>query len=154
LAFADGMRIGRGVTGRHLVRHTPTLWNVAWSPLLFWDGRASSLEDQVRFPIQHPDEMGSTLSQVVERLSRDESYVRGFGEAFRADPKISADTIAKALAAYERTLVSPPTRFDKWVAGDEAALSPGEVSGVRIFAGKAGCINCHTGFAFTDNGFY
>ena len=75
-------------------------------------------------------------------------------EAFPHDPEISARNIARALAAYERTLVSPPTRFDTWVAGDAAALSPSEVNGLRIFAGKGRCINCHTGFAFTDHGFY
>ena len=142
------------MTGKPLVRHTPTLWNVAWSPLLFWDGRAASLEEQVRFPVEHPDEMGSTLDNAVDRFSRHESYVRAFAQAFPQSPQITPDTIAKALAAYERTLVSPPTRFDKWVAGDAAALTPSEVNGFAIFAGKGRCINCHTGFAFTDHGFY
>jgi cytochrome c peroxidase len=154
LSFTDGEPTGQGVTGRPLVRHTPTLWNVAWSPLLFWDGRASSLEDQVHFPVEHPDEMGSSLADGAARLSRDDSYVRAFAEAFPKSPAISADTIAKALAAYERTLVSPPTRFDKWVAGDAAALSPSEINGFRIFSGKGRCTNCHAGFAFTDHGFY
>ena len=67
LAFTDGESTGKGVTGKPLVRHTPTLWNVAWSPLLFWDGRAASLEDQIRFPVEHPDEMGSTLENGVAR---------------------------------------------------------------------------------------
>jgi cytochrome c peroxidase len=154
LSFTDGESTGKGVTGRPLVRHTPTLWNVAFSPLLFWDGRASSLEDQVKFPVEHPDEMGSTLDAGVARLSRHESYARAFAAAFPQNPAITADRIAKALAAYERTLVSPPTRFDRWVAGDAAALSPSEVDGFRIFAGKGKCISCHTGFAFSDHGFY
>jgi len=154
LSFTDGEPRGKGVTGRRLVRHTPTLWNVAWSPLLFWDGRASSLEDQVHFPVEHPDEMGSTLADGAARLSRDDSYLRTFSEAFPKSPTISADNISKALAAYERTLVSPPTRFDKWVAGDTAALTSSEVGGFRIFSGKGRCTNCHTGFAFTDHGFY
>ena len=142
------------MTGKPLVRHTPTLWNLAWSPLLFWDGRAASLEDQVRFPVEHPDEMGSTLDNGVPRLSRHESYVRAFAQAFPQDPRISVDNIAKALAAYERTLVSPPTRFDKWVAGELDALTPSEVNGFVVFTGKGRCINCHVGFAFTDHGFY
>ena len=154
LAFTDGEATGKGVTGKPLVRHTPSLWNVAWSPLLFWDGRASSLEDQVRFPVEHPDEMGSTLENGVSRLSRHDSYVQAFAQAFPQDRQISPDNIAKALAAYERTLVSPPTRFDRWVAGDAAALTPSEVNGFAIFTGKGRCINCHTGFAFTDYGFY
>ena len=154
LSFTDGEPTGRGVTGRRLVRHTPTLWNVAWSPLLFWDGRASSLEDQVRFPVQHPDEMGSTLDAAVVRFSRHGSYARAFAEAFPQSPEISVDNIARALAAYERTLVSPPTRFDRWVAGEATALSPSEINGFRLFSGRGRCINCHTGFAFTDHGFY
>jgi len=154
LAFTDGESTGKGVTGRPLVRHTPTLWNVAWSPLLFWDGRAPSLEAQVRFPVEHPDEMGSTLDNAVDRFSRHDSYERAFAQAFPQDPQITPANIARALAAYERTLVSPPTRFDKWVAGEDAALSASELNGLRIFAGKGQCINCHTGFAFTDHNFY
>jgi cytochrome c peroxidase len=154
LSFTDGESTGKGVTGRRLVRHTPTLWNAAWSPQLFWDGRAASLEDQVRFPVEHADEMGSTLADAAVRLSGHDSYVRAFAEAFPESPAISADNIAKALAAYERTLVSPPTRFDRWVAGDASALSPSEVDGFRLFTGKGRCISCHTGFAFTDHGFY
>jgi cytochrome c peroxidase len=155
LSFSDGERTGKGVTGRRLVRHTPTLWNVAWSPLLFWDGRAASLEAQIRYPVEHPDEMGSSLENAVDRFSRHDSYVRDFAQAFpAADPQITPRTIAQALAAYERTLVSPPTRFDKWVAGDAAALSASERRGLDIFAGKGRCTNCHDGFAFTDHNFY
>ena len=108
----------------------------------------------MRFPVEHPDEMGATLEHGVARLSRHDSYVRAFAEAFPQDRQISPDNIAKALAAYERTLVSPPTRFDQWIAGDAAALTPSEVNGFAIFTGKGRCINCHTGFAFTDHGFY
>jgi cytochrome c peroxidase len=154
LSFTDGEPTGRGVTGKPLVRHTPTLWNIAWSPLLFWDGRAKSLEDQVRFPVEHPDEMGTTLENGVLRLSRHESYARAFAQAFPQDPHITVDNIAKALAAFERTLVSPPTRFDKWVTGDANALSASETNGLAIFTGKGGCITCHSGFAFSDYGFY
>jgi cytochrome c peroxidase len=84
LAFADGEPKGKGVTNRRLARHTPSLWNVAWSPLLFWDGRASSLENQIRFPVEHPDEMGSSLENAVDRFSRHESYVRAFAQPSRA----------------------------------------------------------------------
>jgi len=155
LGFADGEPRGKGVTGRRLVRHTPSLWNLAWSPLLFWDGRASSLEDQIRFPIEHPDEMGSSLENGVDRFSRHDSYVRAFAEAFPTeDPHISPRTIGQALAAYERTLVSPPTRFDRWVAGEPGALTPSELAGFAIFTGKGRCSSCHAGFALTDQGFY
>lgn len=154
LAFTDGEVRGKGVTGRSLARHTPSLWNAAFSPLLFWDGRASSLEEQVHFPVEHPDEMGSTLETAAQRLARDESYRGAFLAAFPEDPEVSPHSIAGALAAYERTLVSPPTRFDAWVAGKADALTPSEVRGFRLFAGKGRCISCHVGFDFTDHNFY
>jgi cytochrome c peroxidase len=154
LAFGDGEPIGRGVTGKPLARHTPSLWNAAFSPLLFWDGRAPSLEDQVRFPVEHPDEMGSTLEGAAQRLAQDETYHTAFAAAFPQSPDISPRTIAAALAAYERTLVSPPTRFDAWIGGKPDALTPSEVRGFKLFAGRGRCIACHVGFAFTDHNFY
>jgi cytochrome c peroxidase len=154
LAFSDGEPTGKGVTGKRLARHTPSLWNVAFSPLLFWDGRASSLEDQVRFPVEHADEMGGTLDAAARQLLKDESYRTAFAAAFPQSPQISPSTIAAALAAYERTLVSPPTRFDAWVAGNADALTASEVNGLRLFAGKGRCIACHVGFDLTDHNFY
>jgi cytochrome c peroxidase len=154
LSFSDGEPTGKGVTGKRLARHTPTLWNAAFSPLLFWDGRAASLEQQVRFPVEHPDEMGATLDAAARRLAEDEDYRRAFAETFAENPKVSERNIARALAAYERTLVSPPTRFDAWVAGNADALTPAEVGGFKVFAGKGRCIACHSGFAFTDRNFY
>jgi cytochrome c peroxidase len=154
LSFSDGESIGKGVTGKPLARHTPSLWNVAFSPLLFWDGRASSLEDQAHFPVEHVDEMGSTLEVAAQRLGKDASYVRAFVEAFPQSPEVTPATMAKALAAYERTLISPPTRFDQWVAGKGDALTPSEVRGFALFTGKARCMACHVGFDFTDHNFY
>ena len=84
----------------------------------------------------------------------DLDYVRAFAEAFPPRPRITSANIAKALAAFERSLVSPPTRFDQWIAGDADALSPCEVNGFKLFTGSGRCINCHTGFAFTDHDFY
>jgi cytochrome c peroxidase len=154
LAFTDGEVKGKGVTGRRLARHTPSLWNTAFSPRLFWDGRASSLEDQVHFPVEHPDEMGSTLEAAAHHLAADETYRRAFAAAFPQDTEVSPRTIARALATYERTLVSPPTRFDDWVAGKADALTDAEIRGFQLFAGKGRCISCHVGFDFTDHNFY
>jgi cytochrome c peroxidase len=154
LSFSDGERTGKGVTGKRLARHTPTLWNAAFSPFLFWDGRAAGLEDQVRFPIEHPDEMGDTLDNGMRRLSLQESYRKAFRDAFGDDRSMKAVRAAQALAAYERTLVSPPTRFDRWIAGDADALTESEVAGFRLFNGRARCSACHTGFAFSDHNFY
>jgi cytochrome c peroxidase len=152
--FADGKAHGRGVPGRELKRHTPTLWNLAWASPVFWDGRARSLEEQVAGPIESPDEMAQPLPGVVARLDADPAMVRAFAEAFPETPKVDAANLAKAIATYERTFVSPETRFDRWVAGDAQALSKREIAGFRLFTGKAQCMNCHSGFAFTDDAFH
>ncbi len=152
--FADGRERGSGVSGQRLGRHTPTLWNLAWARPVFWDGRARNLEQQVFGPIELPDEMAQPKAALIARLAADPDYRQAFAKAFPKDPKLSDDNLAKAIATYERTLVSPPTRFDQWVEGDDKAFTPQEVAGFRLFAGKAGCANCHSGFAFTDGNFY
>jgi cytochrome c peroxidase len=144
----------KGVTGRPLNRHTPTLWNLAWSPLLFWDGRARSLEAQARFPIEHRDEMGNALTVVAARLAAIPAYMQAFKRAFPATPNVTGRAILKAVASFERTLVSPLTRFDAWVSGNDAALTKLERAGFRFFVGKARCAGCHFGFAFTDRAFH
>ncbi len=152
--FADGKTRGSGVPGHLLGRHTPTLWNLAWGADYFWDGRARSLEQQAAGPIELPDEMAQPIAKGVARLSRDPVMVQAFAKAFPDAPTVSSDNLVKALATYERTFVSPPTRFDRWVAGDDGAMSASEIRGFRLFNGKAGCANCHSGFAFTDNAFH
>ena len=154
LAFTDGAALGRGVARQPLDRHTPTLWNSAWAHAFFWDGRAGTLEEQARFPIEHPKEMGQSLEAGAARLGQDTDYARAFASAFPEDPRISAANILKALASFERTLISPPTRFDRWIAGDAEALGPSEIRGFELFTGKARCVSCHSGWAFTDNGFH
>ena len=145
---------GRGVPGRALKRHTPTLWNLAWSSPVFWDGRARSLEEQVAGPIKSPDEMAQPMAALIARLAADPATVRAFAEAFPEAPQVDAANLAKAIATYERTFVSPDTRFDRWIAGDERALTRNEIAGFKLFTGKARCVNCHSGFAFTDYAFH
>jgi cytochrome c peroxidase len=152
--LADGRVKSVGVAGRALVRHTPALWNLAWAGPLFWDGRARSLEEQVAGPIQNPDEMNQPIDAVLARLRDDDRYTRAFAAAFPNDPNITHENMVKAIATYERTLVAPLTRFDRWIDGDATALTPQEVAGFRLFTGAAGCSNCHSGFAFTDNAFH
>jgi cytochrome c peroxidase len=155
LAFSDGVPVSSaGATGRPLRRHTPPLWNLAWAPVLYWDGRAASLEDQASFPMSHADEMASSPEAAAARLAEVPAYRFAFAEAFGGEATITAEHVLKAIAAYERTLVSPPTRFDRWVGGDDTALSTEAVRGLRLFTGKAQCINCHSGFAFTDFAFH
>ena len=152
--FADGKAQGEGVPGRPLKRHTPTIWNLAWAGPVFWDGRARSLEEQVAGPIESPDEMAQPMASVIERLAADPAMRRAFVDAFPRAPKVDAVNLAKAIATYERTMVSPATRFDRWIDGEQGALSQSEIAGFRLFAGKAGCSNCHSGFAFTDHAFH
>ncbi|PWT86281.1 MAG: cytochrome C peroxidase [Proteobacteria bacterium] len=152
--LADGRERGQGVSGQRLGRHTPALWNLAWSYLMFWDGRAQNLEQQAFGPIESPDEMAQPKAQLIAKLSANPEYRRAFAEAFPRNPQVTDDNLAKALATYERTLVSPLTRFDRWIEGDDGALNAREIDGFKLFTGKAGCANCHTGFAFTDGNFY
>jgi cytochrome c peroxidase len=154
LAFTDGRRRAEGTAGKPLRRNTPALWNLAWSKLHFWDGRAPSLEAQARGPIEAPDEMGGDWPTIVGRLETDAGAVAAFRAAFPEAPTISDVTITKALAAYVRSLVSPPTRFDRWIAGDSGALSAAELRGFQLFTGKAGCVLCHNGWRFTDDRFH
>jgi len=151
--FSDGRMTAIGVPRRPLARHTPTLWNLAWARNVFWDGRARSLEEQAAGPIIAPDEMAQPMDRLIARLAADRDYKRDFVKAFPQDPRVSEDNLKKAIATYERTFVSPVTRFDRWIEGDASALSPQETDGFRLF-NKAGCANCHSGWAFTDYAFY
>lgn len=151
--FSDGRTTAIGVPRRALARHTPTLWNLAWARNVFWDGRARSLEEQVAGPIIAPDEMAQPMDTLVARLGADRAYRRDFAKAFPGAPRVTEENLKKAIATYERTFVSPQTRFDRWIEGDSAALSAQETEGFRLF-NKAGCANCHSGWAFTDYAFY
>ena len=153
-AFADPREHSLGVPGRPLARHTPVLWNLAWAAHVFWDGRAKSLEEQVAGPITSPDEMALPLDTLTARLAADPETVRAFAAAFPDNPQVTVGNLARAIATYERTLMSPPTRFDRWIEGDAAALTAREIAGFRLFTGKAGCAQCHSGFAFTDYAFH
>lgn len=154
LAFTDGRQQARALTGEALRRNTPALWNLAWSKQFFWDGRAPSLEAQVRMPIEAADEMGGDWPSILQRLAADASVVSQFQAVFPTQPAISEDTVVKALASYVRSLVSPPARFDAWIDGEAGALTAAEERGFRLFTGKAGCMLCHVGWRFTDDRFH
>lgn len=152
--FSDGQPRAVGDGGQMLGRRSPTLWNLAWAPFLFWDGRAASLEAQAAMPIEAQAEMNQPLGALAERLGDDAAHRAAFAHAFPEEPVVSPANIVRALAAFERTLVSPRTRFDAWVEGDDAALTEAEKRGLLLFHGRAGCAACHQGWAFTDHGFY
>jgi cytochrome c peroxidase len=150
--FVDGRRTARGNDGRPLTRNTPALWNLATARSFYWDGRAPTLEAQIKDAIERDGEMAGALDVGVQRLLVDPAYVRAFQSAFAGPAPVSGDNVLKAIASYERTLVSPVTRFDRWIAGAADALTARELAGFKLFAGKGRCLACHGGWRFTDDG--
>ena len=150
--FSNGEQFATGVEGKKGGRNSPTVINAAYGNLQFWDGRAKSLEDQALGPIQNPIEMNMTLEAVVAKLNGIEGYKQQFQQVFGTD--VTSDGIAKAIACYERTVLCGDAPFDKFQAGDKAALSEAAARGKKLFFGKANCTACHAGASFTDNGFH
>lgn len=153
-SFQDGRAGADGLDGTRIGRRTPFIADAAWGERFFWDGRAASLEEQALGPVQNPREMNQTLDGMVAALSAKPEYAPLFAAAFPADPRISAANVAKALATFERTLLSGITPFDRWVAGDAGAVSDSAKRGFALFTGAAGCASCHSGWAFTDQAFH
>ena len=153
-AFSNGAKKGPGLDGHPLKRNVPSLYNVAWGKVFYWDGRAPTLEAQARFPILAANEMAGEFTAIFERLGADSRMTKRFAGAFPQSPQISETSILAALAAYERTLISPQTRFDSWVNGDDSALTEQQYAGFAIFVGKGGCVACHGGWRFTDDAFH
>ncbi len=151
-AFADGKSRSTGSQGDRLTRNTPTTLNVGFWGSLFWDGRASSLEQQALAPIQSPREMNQDLGLLERELTAVPGYVKAFHEVFGTG--ISRQQIARALAAFQRSLVSGPSPLDRYLKGDKSALSESAVRGLELFRGTAGCIRCHHGPLLSDGKFY
>jgi cytochrome c peroxidase len=151
--FSDGQRYSIGVAGTPLKRHTPHLFNLAWGKTFFWDGRAASLEAQALAPLRAPDEMGLPGDAPAEKLRSIPDYVAAFERAY---PKsgITMKNLARAIAAFERTLVSHDSAFDRYQAEDRSALDEGAVRGKALFFGRARCSTCHSGPNFTDGLFH
>jgi cytochrome c peroxidase len=118
----------------------------------FWDGRATSLEEQALGPIANPVEMGETLENVVRKLNAVPGYRKQFEEVFGTE--VTADGIGKAIAAFERTIVSGSSPYDRYVAGDTKAMSEAAVRGMGIFNGKGRCSGCHSDPVFSDQSFH
>lgn len=151
--WEDGLPKGIGHGMKELGRHTPTILNSAFGDLMFWDGRAESLEAQALGPIQSSAEMNLPLTQAVERITSIPGYKPLFENAYPGEP-ISEKTISKAIATFERTIVSQDAAFDRWVKGDEAAISSAAKRGFELFNGKAHCAECHSGWNLSDSGFH
>lgn len=152
-SWQDGQALGVGHNGTRLGRRTPTILNLAWAEPFFWDGRAPTLEAQAKGPMASSAEMNMPHDGVVAAVQRLPGYRDAFATAYPGEP-LNIDTVAKAIAAYERTIVSSEAPFDRWVAGDAAAMSPPAVRGFSLFVGKANCASCHSSWRFTDDGFH
>lgn len=153
IGMGDGMAKGIGAKANRLGRNTPHVYNLAWSSVLFWDGRARSLEEQALGPIASQDEMDLPIEQAVARLKNISGYEQQFTTVYGKDG-VTAENLGKAIAAFERTLVSRDSAFDRYLAGDKSALSPEAVRGLALFQGKANCIACHNGPNLTDDSFH
>ncbi len=142
-----------GAANEPIGRHAPTVLNHAWTPYFFWDGRAASLEEQAAGPMTAPVEMNGKFPEIIDRLSAIEEYATWFERLFPGEG-VTRDTILTAVATFERTIVSGVAPFDRWVEGDESAISESAKRGFELFVGEAQCSGCHTGWNFTDNLFH
>ncbi|HLI98475.1 MAG TPA: cytochrome c peroxidase [Bradyrhizobium sp.] len=150
--WADGLAVGVGFGMAQLGRHSPTIINAAWGEIFMWDGRLANLEEQALGPIQSPGEMNMPIDQLMERLNTIPEYKPLFAAAFPGEA-MSAKTLAKAIATYERTVVSQRAPFDDWIEGNEKAISEEAKRGFVLFNTKAECASCHEGWNFTNDGF-
>jgi cytochrome c peroxidase len=153
-AFAEAKKTSVGVHGQVGARNAPTVINRVFSTVQFWDGRAPSLEEQAKGPVVNPIEMAMPSHDfIVEKISKIEGYKPLFQRAFGSDA-ITINHVAKAIAAFERTVLSGSSPYDKFESGDQAALSEVAKRGFDVFENKAACRKCHSGFNFTDEKFH
>tara|TARA_R110002050_G_scaffold57423_5_gene129204 strand:- start:122342 stop:123325 length:984 start_codon:yes stop_codon:yes gene_type:complete len=151
--WSDGRIVPLGSEELKQPRRSPTVMNSAWLKALMWDGRANSLEAQAVLPITTQHEMNYNMQELVQRLGEIKGYQPLF-EAAYGDVNITIQGIAMALATFQRTLVSNPSSFDRWVEGDEHAISTSAQRGFEVFNNKAQCIACHKTWRFTDDSFH
>lgn len=138
-----------GVNDQRGGRGAPTVWNAAFLSVQFWDGRAPTLEEQAKGPVTNPIEMGMPdWDSVMKRLAQVAGYKPLFEAAFDKENSMTADNVAKAIAAYERTLITPNSAYDRYAKGNEKALTEQELKGLNTFA-EVGCTACHSGSNFS-----
>ena len=151
--WSDGLPRAIGFGGKELGRHSPTLINSGYFEVQMWDGRAPTLEAQAKGPIQAAVEMNQNADELIEELGAIPEYREMFSKVF-GDSGITFDNIAKAIATFERSVVSTNSAYDQYMQGDKKAMSPSAVNGMKMFFGKAKCGICHNGPALTDSGFH
>jgi cytochrome c peroxidase len=158
LAFTDGQPVSTGIGKQRGGRSAPTVINRAYSTSQFWDGRAASLEEQAKGPLANPIEMTSDKEgaaahrETVKWIKAVPGYAPLFKSAF-GDDTIDIDRVARAIATFERTVVSGNSPFDRYQDGEKSAMTPEQVRGMDVFFKKAQCDACHLGFNFTDGSY-
>jgi cytochrome c peroxidase len=150
--WSNGERFATGIEGKVGGRSAPTIMNAAYQSLQFWDGRAIELEGQALGPIQNPIEMDMKLSDLVGKLNKIQGYRQQFQKVFGTE--VTAEGVAKAIASFERTILTGGAPYDRFQAGDKNALSESAQRGMTVFFNKAFCSACHAGPNFTDGGFH
>ncbi len=153
LGFGDGKKTSTGFANQQLPRHSPSIYNMAWNVTFMWDGRVSSLKEQASLPFLSENEMGMSAELLVSRVSENRDYQDQFRRVF-ATEEITEEQIYEAIAAFEMTLISNNSAFDKYLKGEKNAMSPAAIRGLELFKGKAKCIQCHDGTNLTDNSFH
>ncbi len=153
MGWSDAGPTSVGIRGQKGGRRAPPVSNAAYAPLQFWDGRAPSLEEQAKGPIANPIEMGNTHELMIQSLQGIAGYVKDF-ERVWGSSIVTIDMAAEAIAAFERTVVTTDSPFDRYARGDENALTKAEKQGLEIFNGKGHCTACHWGSYFSDGRFH
>ena len=144
----DSRSVSMGVHGKTGDRNAPTVWNATRHSVQFWDGRANTLEDQAKGPVVNPVEMGmSDLEQAMSRVRLLPGYHTRFEKAFGVNNPMTISNAAEAVAAFERTLVTPGNAYDQYQAGQQTAMTAQQIKGMQTFQRK-GCTSCHSGSAF------
>jgi cytochrome c peroxidase len=152
LGWSDGRATAVGHDGKILGRASPTILNAAFNTVQMWDGRKATLEEQALGPFG-ADEQNLPLEELERRVGAISGYVAQFSQAYPGEG-VTRTTIAKAIASFERTVLSTESPFDRWRGGDTAAVDAAAQRGFKLFEGKGQCALCHQGFNFTDNGFH
>ncbi|MGF1742954.1 hypothetical protein L4C34_18195 [Vibrio profundum] len=154
-SWGDGMGLGVGHQHQRLGRKSPTILNLAWDEIYMWDGRKATLEEQALGPMESTAEMNMDLKKLPTVLASIPGYVVMFKQAFPQDPHpINVQNVGKAIATFERTVISGEAPFDRWINGDEGALTDEEKQGFMVFTGKANCGSCHSSWTFSDSSFH
>lgn len=144
----DGMPTSVGINGSRTNLNAPTVLNSGFNASQFWDGRAASLEEQIDGPLNHPDEMGTTWEEVIPKIEDDSDYRRAFAELYPNG--IRPDAVRDAIAAYERSLVTANSPFDRYLRGETEAISKRAQAGYQLFTAY-GCSSCHQGINVGGN---